>query len=155
MTSYRITLLSGDGIGPEITAVARQLLDVVSGRHGFNLSYDEQPIGGAAIDACGEPLPASTLEACKAADAVLLALFGLLISTQVICFALVRAATPPERVGRALSAMNVAFFGGAAIMQAASGVAASIGGIGAALMTFVVAVLICCIIFIMLRARET
>jgi nitrate/nitrite transporter NarK len=40
-------------------------------------------------------------------------------------------------------------------MQAASGVAASIGGIGAALMTFVVAVLICCIIFIMLRARET
>jgi predicted MFS family arabinose efflux permease len=89
-----------------------------------------------------------------AADAVLLALFGLLISTQVICFALVRAATPPERVGRALSAMNVAFFGGAAIMQAASGVAASIGGIGAALMTFVVAVLICCIIFIMLRARE-
>ena len=83
-----------------------------------------------------------------------LAVFGLLISTQVICFALVRAATPPERVGRALSAMNVAFFGGAAIMQAASGVAASIGGIGAALMTFVVAVLICCIIFIMLRTRK-
>ena len=90
-----------------------------------------------------------------AADAVLLALFGLLISAQVICFALVRAAPPPVRVGRALSAMNVAFFGGAAIMQAASGVAARIGGIGAALMTFVVAVLICCIIFIMLRARET
>jgi MFS family permease len=90
-----------------------------------------------------------------ATDAMLLVLFGLLISTQVICFALVRAATPPERVGRALSAMNVAFFGGAAIMQAASGVAASIGGIGAALMSFVVAVLICSIIFIMLRARET
>lgn len=89
-----------------------------------------------------------------AADALLLVLFGLLISTQVICFALVRAATPPERVGRALSAMNVAFFGGAAIMQAASGVAASIGGIGAALMSFAIAVLICCIIFIMLRARE-
>ena len=76
MTSYRITLLSGDGIGPEITAVARQLLDAVSGRHGFSLSYDEQPIGGAAIDACGEPLPASTLAACKAADAVLLAAIG-------------------------------------------------------------------------------
>jgi MFS family permease len=90
-----------------------------------------------------------------ATDAMLLVLFGLLISTQVICFALVRAATPPERVGRALSAMNVAFFGGAAIMQAASGVAASIGGIGAALMSFVVAVLLCSIIFIMLRARET
>jgi hypothetical protein len=84
---------------------------------------------------------------------VLLAVFGLLISTQVICFALVRAATPPERVGRALSAMNVAFFGGAAIMQAASGVAASLGGIGAALMSFVVAVLICSVLFILLRAQ--
>ena len=89
-----------------------------------------------------------------AADAVLLALFGLLISTQVICFALVRAATPPERVGRALSAMNVAFFGGAAIMQAASGVAASMGGIGAALMTFAIAVLICSALFLMLQRRN-
>jgi len=84
----------------------------------------------------------------------LLALFGLLISTQVICFALVRAATPPERVGRALSAMNVAFFGGAAIMQAASGVAASMGGIGAALMTFAIAVLICSALFLMLQRRN-
>jgi MFS family permease len=76
------------------------------------------------------------------ADAVCLALFGLLISTQVICFALVRAATSPERVGRALSAMNVAFFGGAAIMQAASGVAASL------------AVLACCVVFILLRRKD-
>jgi len=76
MTSHRITLLAGDGIGPEITAVARQLLDAVSLRHGFELSYDEQPMGGAAIDATGEPLPPSTLEACRAADAVLLAAIG-------------------------------------------------------------------------------
>jgi 3-isopropylmalate dehydrogenase len=76
MTSHRITLLAGDGIGPEITAVARQLLDAVSLRHGFELSYDEQPMGGAAIDANGEPLPQSTLEACRAADAVLLAAIG-------------------------------------------------------------------------------
>jgi 3-isopropylmalate dehydrogenase len=76
MTSYRITLLPGDGIGPEITAVTRQLLDAVSRRHGFELVYDEQPMGGAAIDATGEPLPASTLEACKHADAVLLAAIG-------------------------------------------------------------------------------
>ena len=75
-SSYRITLLPGDGIGPEITAVARQLLDAVSRKHGFELVYDEQPMGGAAIDATGEPLPASTLEACKAADAVLLAAIG-------------------------------------------------------------------------------
>ena len=76
MTSYRITLLPGDGIGPEITAVTRQLLDAVSRRHGFELVYDEQPMGGAAIDATGEPLPVSTLEACKGADAVLLAAIG-------------------------------------------------------------------------------
>ena len=75
-TSYRITLLAGDGIGPEITAVARQLLDAVSRKHGFELVHDEQPMGGAAIDATGEPLPASTLEACRASDAVLLAAIG-------------------------------------------------------------------------------
>ena len=75
-SSYRITLLPGDGIGPEITTVARQLLDAVSASHGFNLIYNEQPMGGVAIDATGEPLPNSTLEACKAADAVLLAAIG-------------------------------------------------------------------------------
>ena len=66
MAQHRVVLLPGDGIGPEITAVARQLLEVVSQRHGFSLSFEEQPIGGSAIDATGEPLPASTLEACKA-----------------------------------------------------------------------------------------
>jgi 3-isopropylmalate dehydrogenase len=76
MTSHRITLLAGDGIGPEITAVARELLNAVSRRHGFELLYDEQPMGGAAIDATGEPLPPSTLEACRKADAVLLAAIG-------------------------------------------------------------------------------
>ena len=76
MTSHRITLLAGDGIGPEITAVATELLDAVSRRHGFELLYNEQPIGGAAIDATGEPLPPSTLEACREADAVLLAAIG-------------------------------------------------------------------------------
>ena len=48
----------------------------MSQRHGFSLSFDEQPIGGSAIDATGEPLPASTLEACNNADAVLLAAIG-------------------------------------------------------------------------------
>ncbi|MFM7548823.1 MAG: isocitrate/isopropylmalate family dehydrogenase, partial [Cyanobacteriota bacterium] len=51
MISHRITLLPGDGIGPEITAVACQMLEAVSRRHGFGLAFDEQPIGGAAIDA--------------------------------------------------------------------------------------------------------
>ncbi len=76
MTSYRITLLPGDGIGPEITAVARRLLDAVSVRHGFSLVYDEQPIGGDAIDRTGVPLPETTLAACRSADAVLLAAIG-------------------------------------------------------------------------------
>ncbi|MFO7628146.1 MAG: 3-isopropylmalate dehydrogenase [Prochlorococcaceae cyanobacterium] len=75
-SSFRITLLPGDGIGPEITAVARQLLDAVSRHHGFNLNYDVQPIGGSAIDACGSPLPDSTLQACKGSDAALLAAIG-------------------------------------------------------------------------------
>ncbi|MCP9774433.1 3-isopropylmalate dehydrogenase [Cyanobium sp. WAJ14-Wanaka] len=77
MTSrFRITLLPGDGIGPEITAVTRQLLDAVSSSHGFELVYNEQPMGGAAIDATGEPLPESTLAACSESDAVLLAAIG-------------------------------------------------------------------------------
>ena len=76
MAQHRVVLLPGDGIGPEITAVAKTLLDAVSERHDFSLSFDEQQIGGSAIDATGEPLPSSTLEACKAADDVLLAAIG-------------------------------------------------------------------------------
>nr|WP_248291555.1 MFS transporter [Neoroseomonas marina] len=84
------------------------------------------------------------------ADAVLLVAFGLMISLQVICFALVRAAVPPERVGRALSAMNVSFFGGAAVLQAASGAAAAWGGVGAALLVFAAALVICSLAFLRL-----
>ena len=76
MTQHRVVLLPGDGIGPEITAVTRQLLDVVADRHGFQLDFDEQLIGGAAVDATGEPLPGTTLEACRSADAVLMAAIG-------------------------------------------------------------------------------
>ena len=76
MEQHRVVLLPGDGIGPEITTVARELLEVVSARFNFSLTFDEQLIGGAAIDATGEPLPASTLETCRSADAVLLAAIG-------------------------------------------------------------------------------
>ena len=76
MATHRVVLLPGDGIGPEITAVAKQLLEAVAARHKFTLEFSEAPIGGSAIDATGEPLPASTLQACKAADAVLLAAIG-------------------------------------------------------------------------------
>ena len=76
MDQHRVVLLPGDGIGPEITAVARQLLEVVAARFDFSLAFDEQLIGGAAINATGEPLPTSTLETCRSADAVLLAAIG-------------------------------------------------------------------------------
>lgn len=76
MVQHRVVLLPGDGIGPEITAVTRQLLEVIGKRHGFELIFEEQPIGGCAVDLAGEPLPAVTLSACRAADAVLLAAIG-------------------------------------------------------------------------------
>jgi 3-isopropylmalate dehydrogenase len=69
--SNKIVLLPGDGIGPEITAAAVRVLDQLA-----DFEYDEQLIGGAAIDATGEPLPQATIDACKGSDAVLLAAVG-------------------------------------------------------------------------------
>ena len=71
-----ITLLPGDGIGPDVTASAQRVLDAVAERHGHDFSYREALIGGAAIDAVGNPLPGETIEACEAADAVLLGAVG-------------------------------------------------------------------------------
>jgi 3-isopropylmalate dehydrogenase len=68
----KIVTLPGDGIGPEVLAAALELLDAVAP----DLEYDEQPIGGAAIDATGTALPDATLEAAKRSDAVLLAAVG-------------------------------------------------------------------------------
>ena len=76
MSAYKICLLPGDGIGPEIIAEGVKVLDAVGAKHGLTFAYTEALIGGAAIDACGEALPASTLEMAKAADAVLLAAVG-------------------------------------------------------------------------------
>lgn len=71
-----IALLPGDGIGPEVAAAATSALRAVGERFGHRLEIDEAPVGGAAIDACGEPLPASTRAACERADAVLLGAVG-------------------------------------------------------------------------------
>ncbi len=76
MMNYRITLLPGDGIGPEIMAVAVDVLKVVGGQFNFQCEFQEAPIGGVAIDATGEPLPSQTLEMCRNSDAVLLAAIG-------------------------------------------------------------------------------
>jgi 3-isopropylmalate dehydrogenase len=72
----RIVTLPGDGVGPEVTAAAIAVLQSVGTHFGHDLSFGEHLIGGAAIDATGEPLPAATLAACHAADAVLLGAVG-------------------------------------------------------------------------------
>ena len=75
-SSYRITLLPGDGIGPEIMAVAVDVLKAVGRQMDLAFDFEEALIGGAAIDATGEPLPQATLDTCKGSDAVLLAAIG-------------------------------------------------------------------------------
>ncbi len=71
-----IVVLPGDGIGPEVTFSAVKVLRAIGHRYGHTFAIHEHPIGGAAIDATGEPLPASTLAACRDADAVLLGAVG-------------------------------------------------------------------------------
>jgi len=74
--NYRITLLPGDGIGPEIMSVAVDVLKVVGNRFDLSFEFSTALIGGAAIDATGEPLPAVTLDMCRNSDSVLLAAIG-------------------------------------------------------------------------------
>ena len=74
--TYRICCLPGDGIGPEIIAEGRKVLDAVGRRHGVEFACEDALIGGCAIDATGDPLPDETLDAARAADAVLLAAVG-------------------------------------------------------------------------------
>ncbi|NEP60158.1 MAG: 3-isopropylmalate dehydrogenase [Symploca sp. SIO2G7] len=73
---FRIALLPGDGIGPEITAVAVAVLKAVGAKLDLQFDFTEAPIGGCAIDAAGLPLPDETLAACRQSDAVLLAAIG-------------------------------------------------------------------------------
>lgn len=71
-----ITLLPGDGIGPEVTTSAERVLESVASTFGHRFQFDSQQIGGAAIDAVGVPLPAVTIASCKSADAVFLGAVG-------------------------------------------------------------------------------
>ncbi|MEB3160701.1 MAG: 3-isopropylmalate dehydrogenase [Synechocystis sp.] len=73
---YNVTLLPGDGIGPEIMAVAVQVLKTIADQFDFAVTFQEALIGGAAIDATGQPLPPETLAQAKQSDAVLLAAIG-------------------------------------------------------------------------------
>ena len=69
-------MLAGDGIGAEVMGEAVRVLERVARRFGHDFSFDSALIGGAAIDACGDPLPAVTLETARRADAVLLGAVG-------------------------------------------------------------------------------
>jgi len=71
-----IVLLPGDGIGPEVVREARATLEVIAHKGGHELFFSEHVIGGAAIDETGSPLPMQTIEACEAADAILLGAVG-------------------------------------------------------------------------------
>lgn len=76
MSSYKICVLKGDGIGPEIVDEAIKVLDVVADKYNFTLNYEQLLIGGEAYDTLGDPLPAETLEEALNSDAVLLGAIG-------------------------------------------------------------------------------
>lgn len=74
--SYSITLLPGDGIGPEITEATKGVLAALCEKQGFKVELKEALIGGAAIDAVNDPFPQESLDQCLASDSVLLACIG-------------------------------------------------------------------------------
>src|SRR5215831_2245487 len=73
---FKITVLPGDGVGPEVCREAVRILRALSLFDKREFHFDEHPIGGAAIRAHGTPLPQSTLDACLASDAVFLGAVG-------------------------------------------------------------------------------
>ena len=76
MKSYKIAVLPGDGIGPEIVAEAVKVLKAIGKRHNINFDMQEALVGGASIDKSGKPLTDDTLKLTKGSDAVLLGAVG-------------------------------------------------------------------------------
>ena len=76
MKNYKITLLRGDGIGPEIVAEALKVMDAAGERFGYKMAYTDALMGGCAIDVTGVPLPQETIDSCLSFDAVLLGAVG-------------------------------------------------------------------------------
>lgn len=72
----KITILKGDGIGPEVVDQALKVLNTVAAKYDHTFVYDEQLIGAIAIDQVGNPLPDQTIKSCKKADAILLGAIG-------------------------------------------------------------------------------
>ena len=72
----KIAILAGDGIGPEVIAEARKVLDAIAERFDHTFIYEEALVGAAAIDVTGDPFPASTEKVCREADAILFGAIG-------------------------------------------------------------------------------
>lgn len=76
MQSYKIAVLAGDGIGPEVMAEANKVLDAIETKFSLEFSRTPYAVGGYAIDTAGEALPNSTLQGCEASDAILFGSIG-------------------------------------------------------------------------------
>ncbi|MDR1002448.1 MAG: 3-isopropylmalate dehydrogenase [Oscillospiraceae bacterium] len=76
MKEYKVALLKGDGIGPEIVDETVKVLNKAAEKCGFMIKYTQELIGGAAIDQTGSPLPQQTIDTCKSSDAVFLGAVG-------------------------------------------------------------------------------
>jgi 3-isopropylmalate dehydrogenase len=76
MKTYNVVLLPGDGVGREVTEAARRVLSATDELFEYDIRFTEKAIGGAAIDATGDPLPGDTLQACMTSDAVFLGAVG-------------------------------------------------------------------------------
>jgi len=75
-TTHKISILAGDGIGPEVMDASMLVLDAAAEKFSITLQKDSQLVGGAAIDATGSPLPDETVASCQAADAILFGSVG-------------------------------------------------------------------------------
>ena len=74
--NFKIALIRGDGIGPEVVGEAVKVMEAVGKKFGHSFSFEDVLMGGCAIDAVGKSYPEGTAEKCKACDAVLLGAVG-------------------------------------------------------------------------------
>ena len=74
--THKLAILPGDGIGPEIIAEARRVLQVLQSEHGLSIEMEQADVGGTAYEASGHPLPETTLQVVRQADAILLGSVG-------------------------------------------------------------------------------
>ena len=74
--AFKVAVLAGDGIGPEVMVEARKVLDAVAAMFGLAIECEDGVVGGAAIDAAGQALPAATLRLCESSDAILFGSVG-------------------------------------------------------------------------------